>query len=52
MQFSSYGEAAEALKEARYETLDRLIKIPNDRNCNLVVIAGDLFDRVSIKKMM
>jgi len=50
MQFSSYGEAAEALKEARYETLDRLIKIANDENCDLIVIAGDLFDRVSMKK--
>jgi len=48
--FSGYGDASESLSEARYQTLENLINTANKKNCDAVVIAGDLFDRTSMNK--
>jgi DNA repair exonuclease SbcCD nuclease subunit len=48
--FSGYGEASEALSEARYEAVGRLVKLATEKNCDAIVIAGDLFDRLNINK--
>jgi len=49
-KFSGYGEASEALSEARYEAVERIVKLATEKNCDAIVIAGDLFDRLNIKK--
>lgn len=48
--FSSYTEVSKELSEARYETLKNLISKANDKQCDAVVIAGDLFERPRMKK--
>ncbi|MFA5669872.1 MAG: DNA repair exonuclease [Balneolaceae bacterium] len=48
--FSGYGDASQALSEARYKTLENLIAKANKEECDVVVIAGDLFDRTSMNK--
>lgn len=49
-KFSGYGEAGEALSEARYEAVERLMNLATENQCDAIVIAGDLFDRLNIKK--
>lgn len=48
--FSDYAESSDALSEARFETLEQLIKTANEKACDAVVVAGDLFDRTSMNK--
>jgi DNA repair exonuclease SbcCD nuclease subunit len=48
MKFAGYPSVQEDLAEARFLTLERLISTANDRGCALFLIAGDLFDRVSV----
>lgn len=48
MKFAGYPDVRERLAEARFETLQRLIDRANDDECSLFLIAGDLFDRVSV----
>ncbi|UCB46093.1 MAG: DNA repair exonuclease [Spirochaetota bacterium] len=48
MKFASYPEAQSELSEARFNTLAKCISIANKEECDLFVVAGDLFDRVSI----
>ncbi len=51
MKFASYdGEVQERLVEARFECLSRLVEAANEHGCDLLVIAGDLFDRVTVLK--
>jgi len=50
MKFSSYHEAKELLTEARFEAFERCVRAANDTKCNLFVVSGDLFERVSIAK--
>lgn len=50
MKFSSYQDMKEKLAAARFETLGGLIEIANETKCDLLVVAGDLFDRVTIAK--
>jgi exonuclease SbcD len=51
MTYSRYPAAIqEKLAAARVETLSHLISIANDQSCNIFVIAGDLFDKLRIKK--
>ena len=51
MKFASYdGEVQEKLVEARFECLSRLVAAANDNGCDLLVVAGDLFDRVTVAK--
>jgi len=51
MKFAGYpDEVRNQLIEARFETLSRCIEIANEKECELFVIAGDLFDRISVAK--
>ncbi len=50
MKFAGYPSVQEKLIEARFETLKRCVDIANDRECDLFVVGGDLFDRVSVAK--
>ena len=48
MKFASYPEVQTELIEARFNTLANCVSIANKEECDLFVVAGDLFDRVSI----
>jgi exonuclease SbcD len=48
MKFSSYSEAREELSDARFKALEKCVSIANREECDLFVVAGDLFDRVSV----
>ena len=49
MKFAGYPEIQDKLINARYETLENMVKIANKEECDLFVIAGDLFDRITVK---
>jgi len=48
MKFAGYPEVQVELAEARFLTLERLITTANEQGCALFLIAGDLFDRVTV----
>ena len=48
MKFAGYPDVQEELAEARFLTLERLITTANEEGCALFLIAGDLFDRVTV----
>lgn len=48
--FSDYENVSETLSEARYKTLERLVDLAHENQCDLIAIAGDLFERVSMNK--
>jgi len=51
MKFANYpGHIRESLVEARFKTLESLIEKANTEKCDLFVVAGDLFDRISVAK--
>ena len=50
MKFSGYPEVQAKLTGARVRTLSRLIDKANLEECGLFLIAGDLFERVTIPK--
>ena len=50
MKFAGYPSVQEKLIEARFEALKRCVDIANERECELFVVGGDLFDRVSVAK--
>lgn len=50
MRFKDYQER-DTLIAARFEAVDRVVSIANARECDLLVVAGDLFDRVAVKKV-
>lgn len=50
MKFAGYPEVQAELSEARFKTLEKLVNLANTEKCDLFIIAGDLFDRVSIAK--
>lgn len=47
--FRNLPEAQDTLSEARYETLQKTIDKANELETDILVIAGDLFDRTSMK---
>lgn len=48
MRFSNYPEPIRSsLQQARLDVLDNMIQTANGENCNLFVIAGDMFDRIT-----
>jgi DNA repair exonuclease SbcCD nuclease subunit len=49
LRFKNHPEASETLAQARYETLDKLVGMANKKEANILAIAGDLFDRTSMK---
>jgi len=48
MKFAGYPDVQEELAEARFLTLERLVATANEQGCALFLIAGDLFDRVTV----
>lgn len=50
MKFAGYPEVQAELSDARFKTLENLVNLANSERCDLFVIAGDLFDRVSVAK--
>ena len=50
MKFAGYPEVQEELSSARFETLDKIVSLANDRSTDLLIMAGDLFDRLKITK--
>ncbi|MFH1435599.1 MAG: DNA repair exonuclease [Pseudomonadota bacterium] len=51
LKFSTYpDEVRDALIEARFEALVRLVDKANEEKCDLMIVAGDLFDRVTVAK--
>lgn len=48
MRFAGYAEVQNELIDARFETLANMVKMANQEECHLFVIAGDLFDRVTV----
>jgi exonuclease SbcD len=50
MKFAAYPEVQAELAEARYETLRRLVETANREQCNLFLVAGDLFHRATAPK--
>jgi DNA repair exonuclease SbcCD nuclease subunit len=50
MKFAGYPDVQADLAEARFGTLTSLVELANVRQCDLLVVAGDLFDRISMAK--
>ena len=51
MSFSNYpAEIQEILQDARYRTLENLVSLANEKNCGLLIIAGDLFHKTGMAK--
>jgi exonuclease SbcD len=50
MKFAHLPDVQEELAEARFQCLVRLVSLANKRKAELLVVAGDLFDRVSVTK--
>jgi len=49
MKFAQYPSVSRDLEEARYLALENVVEEANQRYCNLLVIAGDLYDKTNIK---
>lgn len=49
LSFRNLPEAQATLTEARYETLQKTVDQANDLEADLFVIAGDLFEKISLK---
>ncbi|MCB9211070.1 MAG: DNA repair exonuclease [Ignavibacteriales bacterium] len=50
MKFANLPMVQEKLSETRYVTLEKIIGIANERTVDLLVIAGDFFDKINIAK--
>jgi DNA repair protein SbcD/Mre11 len=50
MKFAGYPEVQADLCHARFDCLENMVRIANEKECNLFVISGDIFDRVNIVK--
>jgi len=50
LTFGHFQEKQQELVDARYEALQRMIGQANERYCDLFVIAGDMFDKLSVNK--
>ena len=48
LKFAGYPDVQTELSAARFDALERLVDHGNSNNCDLFVLAGDIFDRVSI----
>lgn len=48
MRFSSYPSIQGPLIQARFDALKNIVTAANEKECQLLVIAGDLFDRVNV----
>lgn len=50
MKFNQYPRISQKLEKSRYQALKNVIKKANQKNCNLLAVAGDLFDKTNIKE--
>jgi DNA repair protein SbcD/Mre11 len=50
MKFAEYPAAQATLVEERFLSLERMVREATERRCDLFVIAGDLFHRVSMSR--
>jgi DNA repair exonuclease SbcCD nuclease subunit len=50
MKFAQYPTAHAELEEERFLCLERMVAEAGSRSCDLLVVAGDLFHRVSVSK--
>ena len=48
MRFVGYPDVQDELINTRYETLENMVEIANQESCTLFVMAGDLFDRITL----
>jgi exonuclease SbcD len=48
MRFAGYPQLQEQLSEARFAALERLVALGNERECALLIVAGDLFHRLGL----
>lgn len=51
MKFSQYPVISNKLEAARYQALENVVREANQRKANLLVVAGDLFDKANIKSV-
>tara|TARA_R100001143_G_scaffold63512_2_gene71150 strand:- start:3613 stop:4713 length:1101 start_codon:yes stop_codon:yes gene_type:complete len=49
LRFQNHPEAQETLVQARYESLEKLVGMANEKDADILAIAGDLFDKTSMK---
>lgn len=49
LRFKNHPEAQETLVQARYQTLENLVELANEEGSDILAIAGDLFDKTSMK---
>ena len=49
LRFKNHPEAQETLVHARYETLEKLVGMANEKDAEILAIAGDLFDKTGMK---
>ena len=49
-RFSTFPKVQGELSEARFTCLERLVELANREACQLLVVAGDLFDRQGVPK--
>lgn len=49
LSFRNHPEARETLANARYETLQTIVDRANELEANILVIAGDLFEKTGVK---
>ena len=50
LKFAGYPDVQNKLTEARFEVLKGLVDRANSELCDLFVLAGDIFDRVTVVK--
>lgn len=50
MKFAHLPEIQTELADARFRCLDRLVAMAHERRVDLLIVAGDLFDRISVSK--
>jgi hypothetical protein len=50
MKFAGYPDAQAELVNARFKCLQRVVREAGERRSDLLVVAGDLFDRVSVAR--
>ena len=50
LKFAGYPDVQNELTEARFDVLEGLVNQANSELCDLFILAGDVFDRVTVAK--
>ena len=50
-KFSNYPGISEKLEKARYQALENVVREANSRECNILAVAGDLFDKPNMPEV-